>query len=87
MKYRIQKGMKKEILAPRQHTIPVLASALRVIFSLAEDEKPATAKELSRSLGISFSTCYRILQTFTAFDWLRPGQEAVSSFHSVFSRC
>lgn len=55
-----------------KHTIPVLNQALKLICSLAESEAPATSKELSQSLGISVSTCYRILQTFTAFDWLRP---------------
>lgn len=55
-----------------KHTIPVLAKALKVICSLAQGEGSSTSKELSQSLGIPSSTCYRILRTFAAFDWLRP---------------
>lgn len=55
-----------------RHTIPVLTKALKVICSLAEGEGSATSRELSHRLDISISTCYRILQTFAAFVWLRP---------------
>jgi len=54
-----------------KHTIPVLTKALQLICSLAQGEGSATTKELSQKLGIPTSTCYRILQTFSAFDWLR----------------
>lgn len=56
----------------RKHTIPALSSALKVLCALARGEGSATTKELSQKLGIPNSTCYRILQTFAAFDWLRP---------------
>lgn len=55
-----------------KNTIPVLIKALDVICTLAQGAGSATTKELSQRLNIPFSTCYRILQTFTVFDWLRP---------------
>lgn len=55
-----------------KHTIPVLGKALQVISTLAEGHGSPTTKELSQLLGIPVTTCYRILQTFCAFDWLRP---------------
>jgi len=54
------------------HTIPVLGKALRVVQALVEDGEAATCAELAGRLSISPSTCYRILQTFVAHDWLRP---------------
>ena len=63
-----------------KHTIPVLTKALQVICSLAEGQGSATTKELSQRLGIPATTCYRILQTFSAFDWLRPSANGVFEF-------
>jgi DNA-binding IclR family transcriptional regulator len=55
------------------HTVPVLLKALRVFAAIARDETEATAKGLAMTLGISPTTCYRILQSFMADGWLRPG--------------
>ena len=53
------------------YTIPVLDKALRVIQALAEKNGDTTSAELVRKLRISPSTCYRILQTLLAHNWLR----------------
>lgn len=53
------------------YTIPVLDKALRLIQSLAGRNAETTSAELVRELRISPSTCYRILQTLVAHNWLR----------------
>lgn len=55
-----------------QHTVPVLLKAMRVFAAIARGETDATAKSLAVTLGISPTTCYRILQSFLAGGWLRP---------------
>ena len=54
------------------HTVPVLRKAVRVIEAVAQGSGSATTKSLAGSLGISPTTCYRILQSFVAEGWLRP---------------
>jgi len=53
------------------HTIPVLEKALKLLQALVEDGQAATSSELAKRLEIAPSTCYRILQTLVAHDWLR----------------
>lgn len=55
-----------------KNTIPALRKAIQLIHALAEDQNTATSAQLSRKLEIAPATCYRILQTFVACDWLRP---------------
>jgi DNA-binding IclR family transcriptional regulator len=55
------------------HTVPVLRKALRVLAAVAQDSGNATTKNLAATLKISPTTCYRILQSFVADGWLRPG--------------
>jgi DNA-binding IclR family transcriptional regulator len=64
--------MTKHPRAPREnpHTVPVLCKAIRVFESVAKSVGGATTKELAVSLGISPTTCYRILQSFIAQGWL-----------------
>lgn len=57
-------------LAPPPNTVPVLRKALRVFEAVAQSKGGATTKELAASLGISHTTCYRILQSFVAQGWL-----------------
>lgn len=52
------------------HTVPVLCKALRVFEAVARSSGGATTKELAVLLGISPTTCYRILQSFAAQGWL-----------------
>ena len=53
------------------YTIPVLDKALRLVQALAGKNGETTSAELVRELRISPSTCYRILQTLVAHNWLR----------------
>lgn len=57
------------------NTVPVLCKAIRVFTTIAEGEVDATAKSLAATLRISPTTCYRILQSFLAEGWLRPGAD------------
>lgn len=52
------------------HTVPVLRKALQVFEAVAKSTGGATTKELAVSLGISHTTCYRILQSFVSQGWL-----------------
>ncbi len=53
--------------------MPVLRKAIAVLEAVAQSEGTATTKRLALSLGVSPTTCYRIVQTFVAEGWLRPG--------------
>lgn len=55
---------------PPAHTVPVLCKALRVFEAVAKSSGGVTTKELAVSLGVSPTTCYRILQSFVAQGWL-----------------
>ncbi|MDR2673548.1 MAG: helix-turn-helix domain-containing protein [Opitutaceae bacterium] len=55
------------------HIVPVLLKALRVFAAIARGETEPTTKGLAVTLGISPTTCYRILQSFLAGGWLRAG--------------
>jgi len=52
------------------HTVPVLCKAIRVFTEVAKTRGGASTKELAVSLGISPTTCYRILKSFVAEGWL-----------------
>lgn len=53
------------------HTIPALEKAVLLLEHLGRTERGATQAELARELGISTSTCYRIIQTLWKHDWLK----------------
>lgn len=55
------------------HTVPVLRKAIRVFEAVAQGSGNTTAKQLAGALRIAPTTCYRILQSFVAAGWLRPG--------------
>lgn len=55
------------------HTVPVLLKAVRVLEAVAQSETNASVKGLASTLNISPTTCYRILQSYVASGWLRPG--------------
>ena len=55
------------------HTVPVLCKAIHVLKAVAQNPGDATTKSLAFTLHISPTTCYRILQSFMAEGWLRPG--------------
>ena len=60
------------MIAGTKHHIPVLDKTFRVLHALAEDVRDGTSSGIARRLGISQSTCYRILRTLEASDWIRP---------------
>ena len=53
-----------------KHTIPALDKAVRLLEYLGQTEGGAAQAELAEELGISASTCYRIIQTLWKHDWL-----------------
>lgn len=69
--------------AKTAHTVPVLRKAIRVLEAIAQGGGgSATTKNLAATLRISPTTCYRILQSFIAEGWLRPG--AAGTFELSF---
>ncbi len=55
--------------------VPVLDKAMRVLVELAAHEGEATSSSLARRVGASQPTCYRILKTLEAADWICADQE------------
>jgi len=54
-----------------EHTIPAVEKAVALLAYLGNSSHGATQAELARELGITPSTCYRIIQTLQKHDWLR----------------
>jgi len=63
------------------HIVPSVARALKLMEYLGRSEQGSTQQELAAVLGITPSTCYRILQTLRNQDWVRqpPGGRYVMS--------
>lgn len=56
-----------------KHTITVVNEALELVAVLArQEDDETTTKGLAIRLGIPRTTCYRILRSLTAKDWVRP---------------
>ena len=60
-------------VAKPAHTVPVLTKAIHVFEAVAKGDGGITTKNLATTLRISPTTCYRILQSYVASGWLRPG--------------
>lgn len=54
-----------------ENTIPAVEKTVQLIEYLGSSEVPLTRGELAEHLGLSASTCYRILQTLQNSDWVR----------------
>lgn len=54
-----------------RHVVPALDKAVGVMEYLGRSENGASQAELAKALSISTSTCYRILQTLLARNWVR----------------
>lgn len=54
-----------------RHTVPVLLKAIRIIEAVAQRPEDSTNKGLALTLGISQTTCYRILHSYVDRGWLR----------------
>ena len=55
----------------KSNSVPALEGAIRILAALAEGSGDATSLGLARRLNLSQSTCYRILKTLEAADWIR----------------
>lgn len=64
------------------NTVPVLLKAIRILEAVAQNPAEATTKSLALTLNISPTTCYRILKSFVAAGWLRPGAGGVFELSS-----
>ena len=53
-----------------KNTVPMLQKALDVLEYIGDSPAPVTLPELQRSLGISQSSCFRIVATLVARGWL-----------------
>jgi len=54
-----------------KHTIPAVTKAMELVRMLAEEDGDTTTKALAIRLGIPRTTCYRILRSLIARDWIR----------------
>jgi DNA-binding IclR family transcriptional regulator len=57
------------------HTVPVLCQALRIFAEVARSRGGVSTKALAATLGVSPTTCYRILRSFVAGGWLSPRRD------------
>ncbi len=55
------------------NTNPAVEKTLLLLRYLGQNDAGGTQAELARELGISASTCYRILQTLWKHDWVQKG--------------
>ncbi len=53
------------------HIIPVLHKATHLLMRLADNPKYESVGALAREMGMATATCYRILKTLEAADWLQ----------------
>jgi len=56
----------------QHNTIPALDKSLRLVEAIAGGMRRHSIAELARHLNIPPTTCYRIVNTLIARDWLRP---------------
>ncbi len=54
-----------------RHVVPALDKAVSVLEYLGRSEPGVSQADLAKALGIAPSTCYRILQTLLARNWVR----------------
>lgn len=55
-----------------KHTIPAVSKAMDLLCLLGEPGGETTTKALALRLGIPRTSCYRILRSLIARDWVRP---------------
>ena len=64
--------MKAVAAAHPKHTIPAVCKAMELLGLLAEEHGETTTKALALRLGVPRTTCYRLLRSLVARDWVRP---------------
>jgi IclR family acetate operon transcriptional repressor len=57
--------------ANQKHTVPAVNKALELVRVLADEDVEATMAGLAERLAIPRTTCYRILRSLAARDWVR----------------
>lgn len=67
--------MKATALATVKNTIPAVNKAMELVRLLADRRGETTTKALAIRLGLPRTTCYRILQSLVAADWVRRTDE------------
>lgn len=67
--------MKTKPTAAGKYTIPAVCKAMEMLRLLAEDQNETTIKALAYSLGVPRTTCYRIMRSLIAKDWVRPVED------------
>jgi Transcriptional regulator len=63
-----------------KHTIPAVDKSTKLLHVLAEAGEGMTCAQLAKKLEIASSTCYRIIQTLVANDWLRATSTGAFTF-------
>lgn len=53
-----------------KNTIPAVEKTLQMIECIGNSNVPLSRAELAKQLGITPTTCYRILQTLLEYDWI-----------------
>jgi DNA-binding IclR family transcriptional regulator len=53
-----------------KNTIPAVEKTLQLIECIGKSNVPLSRTELAKQLGITPTTCYRILQTLLEYDWI-----------------
>ena len=61
----------------RSYLVPVLVKAFTIIDILQETPRSLTVDELSRKLGYSKSTVYRILRTLAAYGYMPDSESGI----------
>lgn len=67
--------MKQKRAASDKYTVPAVCKAMELLRLLADGQGETTIKGLAFSLGVPRTTCYRILRSLIAKDWVRPVEE------------
>ena len=74
----INQGVEKEnksAVVDSSPSVPVLDKAIRILYQLANSKGAVTSSSLAREADISQPTCYRILKTLEAADWIKRNEQ------------
>ena len=70
--HRAQLGPVDTADSPVRHTVPAVLKAAGMLGLIAREGADTTIRGLAGSLGIPRTSCYRILRSLMACDWVRP---------------
>ncbi|HPA16283.1 MAG TPA: helix-turn-helix domain-containing protein [Verrucomicrobiae bacterium] len=69
---RAHRGSVDTVEPPVRHTVPAVLKAAGMLALIAREGSDTTIRGLAASLGIPRTSCYRILRSLMACDWVRP---------------